>query len=181
MQMENFRVVKAPALAQLLSLMSLSGVGQALGNEGLVFSKLESGFEWRFRKTGNLLIIKDGQTAGSAIGLTFSGFIDRGKNKTDIAGTIIPMTEVNSILSKIPLVGEILGGSTGLIAATYSMKGPSNDPSVTVNPLSVLAPGIIRRILFEGGYERSIPDDEPEEKAAPTKPAQPQKSNNNLN
>ena len=181
MQMENFRVVKAPALAQLLSLMSLSGVGQALGSEGLVFSKLESGFEWRFRETGNLLIIKDGQTAGSAIGLTFSGFIDRGKNKTDIAGTIIPMTEVNSILSKIPLVGEILGGSTGLIAATYSMKGPSNNPSVTVNPLSVLAPGIIRRILFEGGYERSIPDDEPEEKAAPAKPAQPQKSNNNLN
>ncbi len=181
MRMENFRVVKAPALASLLSLMSLSGLGQALGNEGLVFSKLESGFEWRFRDHGNLLIIKDGQTAGSAIGLTFNGFIDRGKQKTDIAGTIIPMTEVNSLLSKIPLVGELLGGSTGLIAATYSMKGPSNKPSVTVNPLSVLAPGIIRRILFEGGYTRPIPVDEPEEKAAPKTPAQPPKSNKNFN
>jgi hypothetical protein len=28
-----------------------------------------------------------------------------------------------------------------------------------VNPLSVLAPGIIRRIIFEGGYESKIPDD----------------------
>lgn len=181
MRMENFRIVKAPALASLLSLMSLSGLDQVLKNEGLVFSKLESGFEWRFRETGNLLIIKDGQTAGSAIGLTFNGFIDRGKQKTDIAGTIIPMTEVNSLLSKIPLVGEILGGSTGLIAATYSMKGPSNNPSVTVNPLSVLAPGIIRRILFEGGYTRSIPDDAPEEKTAPEKPAQPQKSTKTFN
>lgn len=160
MRMENFRVVKAPALASLLSLMSLTGISQLLGNEGLVFSKLESGFEWRFRPEGNLLVIKDGKTSGSSIGLTFSGVLDRGKKTTDIAGTIIPMTEVNSILSAIPLVGDILGGSSGLIAATYTMKGPTSDPKVTVNPLSVLAPGIIRRILFEGGYESKIPDDD---------------------
>lgn len=159
MRMENFRVVKAPALASLLSLMSLTGVSQILSNQGLVFSKLESGFEWRFRPEGNLLIIKDGKTSGSSVGLTFSGVVDRGKKTTDIAGTIIPMTEVNSLLAKIPLVGEILGGASGLIAATYSMKGPSSDPKVMVNPLSVLAPGIIRRILFEGGYESKIPED----------------------
>lgn len=167
MQMENFRVVKAPALARLLSLMSLSGVGNLLGNEGLVFSKLESGFEWRFRPEGNLLVIKDGTTSGSSVGLTFSGVLDRGKKTTDIAGTIIPMTEINSIISKIPLVGEILGGATGLIAATYSMKGPTSDPSVMVNPLSVLAPGIIRRVLFESGYKSKIP-----ERNAPAAPAE---------
>ncbi len=161
MQMENFRVVKAPALASLLSLMSLTGVTQIHGNEGIVFSKLESGFEWRFRPEGNILIIKDGTTSGSSIGLTFAGVLDRGKKTTDIAGTIIPMTELNSILSKIPLVGELLGGATGLIAATYSMKGPTSDPKVSVNPLSVLAPGIIRRVLFEGGYESKIPDRAP--------------------
>lgn len=181
MRMENFRVVKAPALASLLSLMSLSGVGQLLNNEGLVFSKLESGFEWRFRDSGNLLVIKDGKTSGSSIGLTFSGYIDRGKQKTDIAGTIIPMTEVNSILSKIPLVGEILGGSTGLIAATYSMKGPSNNPTVSVNPLSVLAPGIIRRILFEGGYERKIPGEDEDKKAEKDKQAAPAKPEGAVN
>ncbi len=159
MRMENFRVVKAPALASLLSLMSLTGVKQLLGNEGLAFSKLESGFEWRFREAGNLLIIKDGTTSGSSIGLTFSGVVDRGKKTTDVAGTIIPMTEINSFLSKIPLVGDILGGPGGLIAATYSMKGPTSEPKVMVNPLSVLAPGIIRRILFEGGYESKIPED----------------------
>lgn len=172
MQMENFRVVKAPALARLLSLMSLSGVGDLLGNEGLVFSKLESGFEWRFRPEGNLLIVKDGTTSGSSVGLTFAGVLDRGKKTTDIAGTIIPMTEINSILSKIPLVGELLGGATGLIAATYTMKGPTGDPNVTVNPLSVLAPGIIRRVLFEGGYESKIPDrSAPAETPAKSKPA----------
>lgn len=170
MQMENFRVIKAPALARLLGLMSLTGVTQLLGNEGLVFSKLESGFEWRFRPEGNILIIKDGTTSGSSVGLTFAGVLDRGKKTTDVAGTIIPMTEINSFLAKIPLVGEILGGPGGLIAATYSMKGPTSDPKVMVNPLSVLAPGIIRRILFEGGYESKIPDRDP---AAVKKEAQP--------
>jgi hypothetical protein len=172
MQMENFRVVKAPALARLLSLMSLTGMTQLLGNEGLVFSKLESGFEWRFRPAGNLLIIKDGKTSGSSIGLTFSGVLDRGKKTTDVSGTIIPVTEINQFLGNIPLVGNILGGAGGLIAATYSMKGPTSDPNIMVNPLSVLAPGIIRKILFEGGYESKIPERDapassPDTKSAP--------------
>lgn len=177
MRMENFRVVKAPALASLLSLMSLSGVGQLLSNQGLVFSKLEADYEWRFRPDGNLLIIKDGKTSGSSIGLTFEGVMDRGKKTTDIGGTIIPMTEINTLIAKIPLLGNILGGDTGLIAATYTMKGPSNKPSVMVNPLSVLAPGFLRNILFEGGYRSKIPDDpeapkKPQEKkAAPKTPS----------
>lgn len=172
MRMENFRVVKAPALASLLSLMSLTGVTQLLSNEGLVFSKLEAGFEWRFRPAGNILVIKDGKTSGSSIGLTFGGHLNRGTKTTDISGTIIPMTEINSILSAIPLIGNILGGDTGLIAATYTMRGPSNKPTVAVNPLSVLAPGFLRNILFEGGYSSRIPGDEaPAEKKAPTTPS----------
>jgi hypothetical protein len=171
MRMENFRVVKAPALASLLSLMSLTGVTQLLGNEGLVFSKLESDFEWRFRPDGNILVIKDGKTSGSSIGLTFGGHLNRGTKTTDISGTIIPMTEINSILSKIPLLGNILGGETGLIAATYTMRGPSSNPTVAVNPLSVLAPGFLRNILFESGYSRRIPNDDAPP-AAPTAPVE---------
>lgn len=67
------------------------------------------------------------------------------------------MTEVNSLLSSIPLVGEILTGGSGLIAATYTMKGPSKDPQVSVNPLSILTPGFLRKILFEGGFEGKAP------------------------
>lgn len=179
MRMENFRVVRAPALASLLSLMSLTGVRQLLGNEGLVFSKLESGFEWRFRPEGNLLVIKDGTTSGSSVGLTFAGVVDRGQKTTDVAGTIIPMTEINAFLSKIPLVGELLGGATGLIAATYTMKGPTSEPQVSVNPLSVLAPGIIRKILFEGGYQNKIPGDNEGASKTPstvTPPATPERT-----
>ena len=117
------------------------------------------------------MIIKDGKTSGSSIGLTFSGVLDRGKKTTDVSGTIIPVTEINQFLGNIPLVGNILGGASGLIAATYSMKGPTSDPNIMVNPLSVLAPGIIRKILFEGGYESKIPERDAPPSSPDTKPA----------
>lgn len=170
MRMENFRVVKAPALASLLSLMSLGGVRDLLGNEGIVFSKLESDFEWRFRPDGNVLVIKDGKTSGSSVGLTFGGNINRGTKMTDISGTIIPMTEINSIIGSIPIIGNLLGGDTGLIAATYTMRGPTSDPRVAVNPLSVLAPGFLRNILFEGGFKTNIPGVDERKEPAPVAP-----------
>ena len=159
-RIENFRVVDAPALAQLVNAMSLVGVGQLLNNQGLPFTKLEANIEWRFREGGNLLVMKDGRTSGTSLGLTFEGTMDQATKQTNIQGTIIPISEINSLLKNIPLVGDILTGGSGLIAATYTMKGPTEKPVVSVNPLSVLAPGILRTILFEGGYKNTIPDRE---------------------
>ena len=68
----------------------------------------------------------------------------------DLDGTIIPISGINNVLSGIPLVGDILtGGGSGILAATYTIKGPKSKPEVFVNPLSVLAPGILRKIFFE--------------------------------
>lgn len=128
-EISNFRVVKAPTLARLLGVMSLTGVTQLLNNEGLIFSKLESGFEWRSRPQGSLLFIKGGRTSGNALGLTFDGTFDLASDTTNIAGTIIPLSGINKIIGSIPLVGDIVTGGTGaLIAATYSMKGPTQSP-----------------------------------------------------
>jgi len=161
-QIENFSVVRAPALAQLIGAMSLVGVEQLLNNDGLKFSKLEADFEWRFRRPGNLLVINDGRTSGSSLGLTFKGTVNQATNITDVSGTIVPLSGVNTMIGSIPLIGDLLTGGSGggLIAATYTMKGPSDNPRVSVNPLSVLAPGFLRKILFEGGYENPIPPDE---------------------
>lgn len=149
-EISDFKVVKAPALARLLGAMSLPGVLQLLNNEGLTFSKLEAKFDWRFRQRGSLLTLKDGRTSGNALGLTFDGTFDNAAGTLDVTGTIIPLSGINKIIGSIPLVGDIITGGTGtLIAATYSMKGSMKDPQTSVNPLSVLTPGILRRILFE--------------------------------
>jgi len=149
-EIKNFKVVKAPALARLIGVMSLPGVVQLLDNEGLGFTRLETEFQWDFRRTGSLLTCKNGRTAGNALGLTFEGTYDNASHLMNISGTIIPLSGINKIIGNIPLLGDLITGGTGsLIAATYTMKGPSDKLETSVNPLSVLTPGVLRRILFE--------------------------------
>ncbi|MCC6597284.1 MAG: heme utilization protein, partial [Alphaproteobacteria bacterium] len=149
-EITDFKVVKAPALAQLLGAMSLPGMLRVLDDEGLAFTKLEAKFDWKSRPQGGLLMLKYGRTSGNALGLTFNGTYDNAADTVNISGTIIPLSGINNVISSIPLVGDIITGGTGaLIAATYSMKGPTQNPNTFVNPLSVLTPGILRRILFE--------------------------------
>ncbi len=148
-QMSNFRVVDAPVLARLIGALSPRGLDDLLGNEGVAFSRLEANIDWLYRPEGSLLVIQDGRTSGSELGLTFDGVFDNAQGSINVDGTIIPLSTVNKILGNIPIIGEILGGSGGVFAATYKIEGKADEPDISVNPLSVLAPGILRRILFE--------------------------------
>ncbi len=152
-RLSDFYVIKAPALAQLVSAISPTGLPQLLSGEGIYFSQLQSKFVWRMRPPGDIFEIEDGRTSGSSLGLTFEGAINKEKNALLIEGDVVPVSEVNDLISNIPLVGDVLmGGTEGAIfAATYSIEGSVDKPEVSVNPLAVLAPGILRKIFFEGG------------------------------
>lgn len=148
----EFTVVKAPVLAKLINLFSLSGLAELLQNKGIEFKTLKTDFEWKNTKSGQIINLKNGRTSGASIGLTFGGIINQSKGTTDLSGTVVPMSEINGFFSKIPVIGQLLTGGKngGIIAATYSMKGPTENPSVFINPLSVLTPGFLRSFLFEG-------------------------------
>lgn len=150
-QIKNFTVVRAPVLAKLINLFSLSGLTELLQNKGIGFTKLNSEFEWRETKSGRVIAVKNGKTSGASIGLTFGGNINQDTGTMDISGTFVPMSQINGFFGKIPLIGGLLtGGKDGaVIAATYAMSGKTEDPSVFVNPLSVLTPGFLRSFLFE--------------------------------
>lgn len=146
----DFTLMEAPLLARLISALSLPGLGQLFNSEGIEFSKMEADFSWISRPQGSLINITDGRTAGSELGLTFKGTVDRAKDHIDLSGTIVPASTVNNIIGKIPILGHVItGGSGALIAATYEASGPAADPDVDINPLSVLAPGFLRRLFFE--------------------------------
>lgn len=148
--MQNFAVRDAPVLAKLINAMSLPGLGQLLNNDGVVFSKLRANFQWNSRPEGAIIAVRDGRTSGSELGLTFEGFIDRSNNSINMEGTIVPVSTLNNLIGDIPLLGPVITGGTGaLIAATYKIKGPYQTAEVRINPLSALAPGVIRKILFE--------------------------------
>ena len=154
--MTDFSLVNAPVLGKLLNALSLGGFLELLNGKGIAFKKMRSDFWWTEKgqpdaaKNVRLLSLKNGQTSGASLGLTFEGAIDNWGNTLALSGTIIPVSDLNKLLGAIPLVGDILtGGGKGVFAATYTVKGPKDKPDVSVNPLSVLAPGILRKMFFE--------------------------------
>jgi len=74
-------------------------------------------------------------------------------------GTFIPFFGLNNMFGQIPIFGLILGGGSNerLVGLTYEVAGTPGAPVLRVNPISVVAPGLIRK-FFEfptGAVNRS--------------------------
>jgi hypothetical protein len=146
---ENYRLVRAPVFARILSLASLSGIGGMLAGSGIPFSTLRGDFTY----TENHLVLENLLAHGGAIGVTANGMLELGPHRLDIQGTIVPAYTLNSIIGNIPMIGSLLlgGEGQGLFAANYRATGSAADPDVSVNPLSALTPGFLRR-LFQPNF-----------------------------
>jgi hypothetical protein len=157
---DRFRVRRAPVLAGILTVGSLTGVVDLLNGEGISFARFVAPFTMAEKK----VTLEKARAYGPALGVTLDGVIDREAHTVDIEGTIVPAYTINSLLGKIPVLGDIFVGREGggIFAFTYSAKGPTRDPRVVVNPLAALAPGILRRMLFVGGSDEPLP--EPDER-----------------
>ena len=101
---------------------------------------------------------------GTSLGITTQGEVDLGRGWIDVEGTVVPAYFLNRILGAIPIIGNILTGGEGegLIAFTYEVEGPSDDPEVSVNPLAALTPGFLRGIfdIFDSDGDDSRPGDD---------------------
>jgi uncharacterized protein YhdP len=145
----DYSLVHAPVFARLLSPPSFSGAGSMLTGSGIPFSTLRGDFAY-----GEDRLVLDNLVAyGGAIGITGNGVVDVGRDRLDLQGTIVPAYALNSILGNVPVIGPLLlgGEGQGLFAANYQVTGPAADPQVSVNPLSALAPGFLRR-LFQPNF-----------------------------
>lgn len=144
---KDFQAVRAPALAQVLTLASLSGIGNTLRGQGIKFTRLEVPFSYG----GEKLKIKNARSVGSQLGLTGDGVVDFAADSIEFKGTIVPAYTLNSLLSNIPIIREIFTGSSkpggGVFAVSYAVSGNIDKPQTSVNPLSALAPGFLRGIV----------------------------------
>jgi uncharacterized protein YhdP len=115
-----------------------------LAGSGIPFGSLRGKFAYRDGR----LTLDDFIAAGGAIGATATGTVDLNQGRLDVQGTIVPAYTLNSIIGNVPVLGSlILGGKgQGLIAANYQLDGPIAKPRASVNPLSALTPGFIRRL-----------------------------------
>lgn len=147
-EMENFSISEAEGIGKLLQALTVYGVFDAVRGPGLSFSRMVA----PFHLTPDTLYVQEARAFSASLGVTAKGSIPRHGGAIDLEGTIVPAYVINSLLGQIPLLGRLFSPEQGggLFAATWRMRGPVQDPTVSVNPLAALTPGFLRG-LFGGG------------------------------
>jgi hypothetical protein len=110
-----------------------------------------------FSVGGGKFRLRDAYMNGPVLGATMRGAVDFKAQTVDLGGTYVPLYGLNSALGSIPILGRVLVGrqGEGVVGITFAIKGKLDEPSVLVNPMSVMTPGIFRQI-FE--FTGSVPD-----------------------
>ena len=145
MQITDFRAKDVPALGELLSLISVVGLVEKLGGDGIHFSDIEIWFDL----SESEMVIKRAIARGASLGATMAGFFDLRNSSMDLAGVITPVYFLNDFLEKVTPVPMLLGikEGEGFGSMNYSVAGPFQNPVVSVNPVSAITPGFFRNLF----------------------------------
>jgi len=137
MTAKSVSVRGTPALAELLSAISVIGLLQQLNGDGITFDSMEA----QFTLTPSFIQFRKASAVGPAMGIAMDGAYTLATGALNMRGTIAPIYFVNG-------VGQIFsrkGG--GLFSFDFKLKGTSENPQVQVNPLSILAPGMFKELF----------------------------------
>ena len=146
LQIKDFKVLNAPAFAKLLALADLSGPAVLLSGDGLAFDTLEI----KFTDDKTVRTIEEIYAVGPSITILMEGYVENKSGLTSLRGTMVPAKEINKLISKIPVIGDILIGKEigeGVFGVSFKMKGPPGKIKTTVNPIKTLTPRFITRAL----------------------------------
>lgn len=123
---------------------------------GVEFSRMSV----EFTRAPGKLTLREGVVRGPVIGATIDGNVDYTRDEVRLRGTFVPLYGINNMFGQIPIVGLILGGGDkeGLLGITYEVVGPPSAPILRVNPISAVAPGLLRKVFEFPNTERGFPE-----------------------
>lgn len=146
-----------PALRRMFPDGASSASSSASGERGERMSptgagRSEVGFEKakiEFVRTNGRLELRDAVMWGPQVGATIEGTIDIPRDRVNLTGTFVPAYALNNAFAQVPVVGMLLGGGQygGLFAVSFRVSGAASAPTMTVNPLSAIAPGFLRKFF----------------------------------
>ena len=119
---KNFKVKDVPTFAKLLTLADFGGISDLLSGDGISFEKLEI----NTINDGKVLKINEIFAVGPSISILIDGYIDKKTGLVSLRGTMVPAKDLNKLISKIPLLGDILipkDIGEGLFGVSFKMKG----------------------------------------------------------
>ena len=137
LRVTDVRLRDAPAMAALLSAVSVVGLLEQLGGQGIPFSEVAADF----RLTPLRASILRSSAIGASLGLSMDGTYDLATGEMAMQGVVSPLYLFNGLAAFLTRKGE------GLIGFSYRLSGPADAPRVQVNPLSILTPGMFREIF----------------------------------
>ncbi|MBP0617081.1 hypothetical protein [Jiella mangrovi] len=149
--LNDFTLVDEERLRSLVGTANTNSdsLARRFGGDLPVANAYFDGARANLRWADGRLVVDDGIIRGPVFGSSFSGTLIDPSGQIAMAGSFMPAYGVNRLFGALPLVGEVLGngGEGGLIGITYRLEGTLLDPTLIVNPISLIAPGIFRRIF----------------------------------
>ncbi len=146
LEINNFTVQDAPGFAKLLSLADLGGISDLLSGEGISFDQLQI----KMNKNKELLNVDEIYVVGPSISILMDGYIDDKTGLVSLRGTMVPAKNLNKLISKIPVIGNILIPKEigeGLFGVSFKIKGRPGELKTSVNPIKTLTPRFITKAL----------------------------------
>jgi hypothetical protein len=90
------------------------------------------------------LTLEEAVINGASVGLAAIGTVDFNTRQVDLTVLVAPLKTVDSIVSRIPVLGDLLGGS--LITIPVAVTGPVDDPMVVPLAPSAVGSGMVRAL-----------------------------------
>ena len=144
LKIEDFKVINAPGMVKLLALADLGGLADLAEGEGLSFDVLEINME----RTNDSLKLNEIIALGPSISVLMEGY--QTPSITSLKGNLVPAKTLNTIISKIPVLGDIIipkEVGEGLFGISFKMKGPPDNIKTTINPIRTVTPRFIQKII----------------------------------
>ncbi len=153
LQVRSFALRNEPALGRIMAQGESEDRRSDANDVG--FDRLRAAFQ----RTGTRVTFAEAAISGPAMGFTLGGWIDTGKDRTDVSGTFVPLYGLNNVVSQVPIFGPLLGGghNEGLFGINFRVAGAMSAPNISVNPLSAIAPGFLRKLFGAGGGDPNGP------------------------
>ncbi|OGQ87207.1 MAG: hypothetical protein A2512_09465 [Deltaproteobacteria bacterium RIFOXYD12_FULL_56_24] len=171
------RILRLKLLSKILSVVNITdlfrvdqdGDGAETSTRGFPYKDLLI----KAHVKENELVIDEAVIRGEGLNLFARGKMNLATFDLDVVVLISPFKTLDAIVSKVPLVGRVIGGETAtLITFPVGVTGRATDPQVTPLPPSAVGEGlvnIIKRTLLLPFYILSpiLPEEAPEPEKKP--------------
>jgi hypothetical protein len=142
-QVRGFAIKGEPGLDRLVGVQQDANRASV----GLPFHRLQV----TFNRTPGKFAIREALIYGDSIGATCEGILDYSGNTVRLRGSYIPAYGLNQAAGRALF---FLGtpNNEGLFAYNFDISGPASGPTLRVNPISGMMPGMFRKLFdFRGG------------------------------